>query len=403
MKITKYPAIALASLALFAACDDDDDDNPSIAPASEFVFNTPAFLNTTVDLALSDSLELSWSQPNWGFPLSANYNVEISTTGNFTTSYAEAQADESGKTVADYYALDGTNSCFHKVAGKDIDRAIVALSGWESEGDVPEKQDIYIRVTANPNTTSSTAQADFCSDLVISSQFHKLTVHPYYIALKDADPEMWSLIGACIGDGKWTNTTEGLGTSNFTMSITADGEYDKNTGKGVLVFNGYLTVDGFKIIRVRGDWTDQWGANDGTYVFQDGGSGNITVPANGFYKVTLNTALTTSDALTIEPIEATKKYDSICMAGSFNDWTDTPMTAFSTVEGVENHLWSSEIESDGTVELKFKIAGSWDTNWGGNTFPYGVGVNGGGNILVPEGSWIVTFNDVDGSYAFTSK
>ncbi|MBQ2321099.1 MAG: SusF/SusE family outer membrane protein, partial [Bacteroidales bacterium] len=290
-----------------------------------------------------------------------------------------------------------------KVAGKDIDRAIVALSGWESEGDVPEKQDIYIRVTANPNTTSSTAQADFCSDLVISSQFHKLTVHPYYIALKDADPEMWYLIGACIGDGKWTNTTEGLGTSNFTMSITADGEYDKNTGKGVLVFNGYLTVDGFKIIRVRGDWTDQWGANDGTYVFQDGGSGNITVPANGFYKVTLNTALTTSDALTIEPIEATKKYDSICMAGSFNDWTDTPMTAFSTVEGVENHLWSSEIESDGTVELKFKIAGSWDTNWGGNTFPYGVGVNGGGNILVPEGSWIVTFNDVDGSYAFTSK
>ena len=34
---------------------------------------------------------------------------------------------------------------------------------------------------------------------------------------------------------------------------------------------------------------------------------------------------------------------------------------------------------------------------------YGVGVSEGGNISVPEGSYIVTFNDVDGSYTFTAK
>ncbi len=399
MKIVKYPAIALASLALFAACDDDNDDNPSIAPATEFVFNTPSFLNTTVDLANSDSLAFSWSQPNWGFPIQVSYVVELSKSGEFTHSYTEAISDETGATVADYYELDATNSCSHKIAGKDICRAIASLSSWADNSDVPGSQDIYLRVKATPTASQPTA------DLITNSNVIKVTTHPYYIALKDADPEIWYLVGACIGDGKWNHKPEGLGVSNFPMSITADGEYDKNTGKGVIVFNGYLTPDGFKIIRVRGDWNDQWGMNDGAFVFQDGGSGNIVVAESGFYTVSLNTASTGADAVTIVPYEGAtpKLFESICMSGSFNDWGDTPMTAFSVVDGVENHLWSGEIESDGSVELKFKNAGNWDNNWGGTTFPYGVGVQGGSNIVVPAGAWIVTFNDVDGSYAFTAK
>lgn len=56
----------------------------------------------------------------------------------------------------------------------------------------------------------------------------------------------------------------------------------------------------------------------------------------------------------------------------------------------------------GGTELKFTIPG-WGTDWGGSEFPYGVGISRGGNISVPEGSYTVTFNDVDGSYAFFAK
>lgn len=80
------------------------------------------------------------------------------------------------------------------------------------------------------------------------------------------------------------------------------------------------------------------------------------------------------------------------------------MNAFNTVDGVINHLWSTTLSVPaGGTELKFKMTGSWDTNWGGTGFPYGIGVGNGSNIPVSEGEWIITFNDIDGSYAFTAK
>lgn len=399
MKYFKYPVLAIAAVACLASCDDDRDDNPVIdtntAGQVAFNLNTPSYVNTLIDLGMTDSLVISWSQPEWGFPLVANYNIQLSKDGTFTTSYAEQTADESGETVADYYQFDVTNQCLNKVAGKDVCRAIASLSSWSGEDDVPADQDIYLRVKAQPSTKTANDK------LIVYSQTIKLSTRPYYIALKDADPEMWYLIGSCIGDGKWTNTPEALGTSNFTMSIIDGGKYNSNTGKGTLTFTGYLTTDGFKIIRLRGDWTDQWGMNDGSFVFQDGGSGNIVVDANGFYTITLDTE---NNEISMAPYEGTPAvYDGISMSGDFNGWSDTEMTAFSTVEGVENHLWSATLTSPaGGTTVKFKMTGSWDTNWGGTGFPYGVGVGNGANISLPEGEWIVTFNDIDGSYAFTA-
>ncbi len=395
MNYLKYSAIALAAAGLMAACDDDNDDNPVLRSATEFVFNTPSYVNALVDLSLSDSLLLTWSQPNWGFPMSVNYTVEVSKTGEFTNSYAAAQADETGNTVADYYEMDVTNSCRQNVAGAQLCRAIAALSGWAGDADVPAEQDVYLRVTATPYAATPVAQKQIASNVV------KLSTRPFYIALSDADPELWYLIGACVGDGKWTNTPEGLGVSNFPMSIVSGASYDRNTGKGTLVFTGYVTTDGFKIVRELGSWDDQWGMSDGKFVFQDGGSGNITVESDGYYKITLDNV---KNELTMTPYDgAPTVYSTVAMAGAFNGWTHTPMTAFSAVASMEghNHLWSYTLETDVDTEVKF-TNGSWDANWGGNEFPYGVGVSGGDNIKVPAGKWLVTFNDIDGAYQFSA-
>ena len=211
---------------------------------------------------------------------------------------------------------------------------------------------------------------------------------------------MWYLIGACIGDGNWSNSTEAIGTSIYPMSVVKDYEYDPKTGKGELTFTGYLTTEGFKLIKTPGGWDDQWGMSDGNPVKNDGGSGNIVVEANGYYTVKLDTK---NDKLTIEKAEITPTvYPSICMSGDFNEWSDTPMTAVNTVEGVTNHIWSYILETPEGSNVKFKIPASWDSNWGNSAFPYGIGSLNGDNIPVAAGKYIVVFNDIDGSYTFTA-
>lgn len=107
-------------------------------------------------------------------------------------------------------------------------------------------------------------------------------------------------------------------------------------------------------------------------------------------------------------------YESICIRGSWDGWSaDKPMTLCPMVyniddNAVESHIWKTEIESDGTIEFKFKTPGDWETgtNWGGSiddVFPYGNAWNDGYNIRVPAGKWIVLFNDIDLSYALVSK
>ena len=87
----------------------------------------------------------------------------------------------------------------------------------------------------------------------------------------------------------------------YPMSIVPDGAYDKN-GLGDITTIAYLTTKGFKLVQIPGMWDLQWGQGDswGSYKYCDGGSANITPPADGYYTINLNTA---SNVLEIEPYE----------------------------------------------------------------------------------------------------
>jgi hypothetical protein len=65
-------------------------------------------------------------------------------------------------------------------------------------------------------------------------------------------------------------------------------------------------------------------------------------------------------------------------------------------------VWTYDIDSDGSVELKFLVDG-WSPNWGAEGFPYGYGALNGANIPVGEGSYTIVFNDITGYYYFYSK
>lgn len=387
--------LGLAVMA-FAACDKDIDSNPTLQTPETFKLNTPAYSQQLIDLENSSSLDFTWSQPDYGIPLSCEYGLQFSIDGNFTTSVDEAEADESGTLVADYWqSATAYSTPSGSVAAADLAKGLMQIKKWE-DGSVPSELTVMVRAFSDVN-----------NDTVYSNTV-PINVAPYYVELTDAEIEMWYLIGACIGDGKWTNSPSAIGTSIYPMSIDAGCEYDKKTGKGKLTFTGYLTTDGFKLVHtLDSSWPDQWGQGDafGTFVKNDGGSSNITVPENGYYTITLDTD---KDELTIAAADITPTvYDMICITGAFagDDWPNVDMTPVNTVASMagHNHIWSYTLDTtSGDTTAKFKIADSWATNWGADTFPYGVGVNDGANIPVTAGKYIVTFNDIDGSYAFTA-
>ena len=394
--IFKSSLLLLCSICLFAACADDNDSNPTLVVPSTFQLNMPAYATETIDLASTSGLAFTWSQPDYGgFPVAAQYQMQVSLNNSFTTSVAEADADESGATIADYVALDQIyNGCTGSVDAAQLAKGLEQIAHWE-ENEVPTTQAIYARLAA-----------DYANSVVYSNVV-TLNVNPYYVELKDAAPIMWYLVGGNILDGAWSNNP---GVSSLPMFVQSDFAYDKATGAGEITYLNYFSTDGWKIQPQDFNWDlgfmSSGEANKAVFRNKQDDKGNIWVDPAGYYLVTVNTANNTCSI--VQQDIAPKVYDQICMAGSFNGWADADMTP-ANKEG-ENHVWAYvlEVPEGETVQMKFKIAGSWDANWGygsedGEVNVCGKGTNGGKNIGVAEGTWVIVFNDITGEFSIIKK
>ena len=406
-------ALLVGITSLFASCSDDNDSNPTLIQPTEFALNTPAYANATVDLEQSTGLDLTWSQPKYtadNAPIGVTYEVQVSPTNSFTVSTDEAAADESGEKVADYGVLSHTTQlCNTSASAEEIDKALVKILKWK-DGSVPATQEVYVRVNAFIQEGVSRLNP-------IASNSVKLTVIPYYIELKDAVPTMWYLVGNMFG-AKWAGD-KSIGVDALPMFLKPNFSYDKKTGAGEIEYTNYfLTGDyndkaecdgaGFKIMPSSFNWDYSMnadGATKGTIINRNGGSdgGHIVAPEAGYYTITINTADNTAK---MEKYEGdVNNYGTIQIAGSFNEWADTPMLPYNT-EGVENHAWYyvMDVAAGETVQFKFKIAGSWDTSWGygaadGAINMYGKCDAGGKNLGLEEGKYVISFNDITGSFS----
>ncbi|WP_295423514.1 SusE domain-containing protein [uncultured Prevotella sp.] len=412
-------ALLFGIISLFASCSDDNDSNPTLIQPKEFTLNTPEYINSTIDLEKSTGLELTWSQPKYtadNAPINATYEVQVSPTNTFTVSTDEAAADESGEKVPDYAALSNTTEkCNVSASAEEIDKALVKILKW-TEGNVPATQEVYVRVNAFVQEGTSRLNP-------VASNSVKLNVKPYYIELKDAVPTMWYLVGNMFG-AKWAGT-KSIGVDALPMFLKPNFSYDKKTGAGEIEYTNYfLTGDyndkaecdgaGFKILPSDFNWdysmnailNNEISAKKGTIENRNGGSdgGHIVASEAGYYTITINTADNTAK---MEKYEGNvTNYGTIQIATSLDDFaSDTPMLPYNT-EGVENHAWYyvMDVPAGQTVSFKFKIAGSWDTNWGygaadGAINMYGKCEANGHNIGLAEGKYCISFNDITGSFS----
>lgn len=380
----------LLSMALvFTACEDDRDSNPTLVQPTSFTLNNP--VNTLVNLAASTGIPFAWSQPDFGgWPAACEYQLEVSPTNEWTVSTADADADTTGTVVANYATIKTVYaSCSGNMLTEELNKALNKIAKWE-EGNVPEKQTVYVRCSA------VTAGAQKVYSNVVS-----LDVNPYYVDVSTEvsdEIQLWYLIGACIGDGSWSIGGD-VGVAMIPMyPVYKD---DGSVVPGEIQYVGYFPADqGFKLIQVPGSWEAQWGQGDAGYVKNDGGSSDIKLPADGYYMIHLNTA---TDELTIEPyVLAVGVYNQIAMPGNYQGW-DTGsdlMNPMSTLDNVENHDWYLKSVTYEETTLKFAADNSWDVNWGGKGFPNGLGTQGGPDIAVPAGTYNVYFNDILGTYNF---
>ena len=394
-KINVLAGLMIGFTALFAtSCSDDLDHNPTLKKPTTFVLNTPGYSSTTVNLAVTDSLGLSWSQPDYGFPAAAHYEMQVSTADNWTISEAKAATDESGVTKPTFVSVGMiSTTCKAKMAAGDLAKGLQKIERW-AQNAVPSTQKVYARVAAI-----------YSGDTIYSNAVN-FDVVPYYVELRDAAPINWYLVGSCIGDGSWGNTEANVGVSLVSLYMIEGETYDKVTGEGKISYTDYFPAGGqFKLILTPGSWDTQIAYNDFTDIasnsaFATNSDGNVVVNTAGFYTITVDTKTRKAK---IEAYTGTPTvYANIFLAGDYNSWNTAadPMTAISTYAGAQNHNWKKNVTFPADGGFKFTDASTW---WGAKSFPYGTANTTAGNGACKAGKYDVFFNDITGQFCFVAK
>ena len=409
-------ALLISIISLFASCSDDNDSNPTLIQPTEFKLNTPEYANGFIDLEKSKELNFTWSQPKYtadNAPLNVTYEIQVSPKNSFTVSADEAANDESGEKVADYDILSPTTQyCNATITAEEIDKSLVRVLKFK-ENEVPAEQEVSIRINAYIVEGNKRLNP-------ITSNTVTFKAKPYFVELKDATPIMWYLVGNMFG-GKWGDNKESIGVENLPMFMKPNFRYDKKTGTGEIEYTNFFLTDefnekaesavaGFKILPSSFKWDysmDGGGKLKDNIAYRgstNSDGGHILAGADGYYTITLNTANNTATMVKYEG--NVTNYGTIQIATSLDDFaSDTPMLPYNT-EGVENHAWYyvMEVPAGQTVSFKFKIAGSWDTNWGygaedGAVNMYGKCEANGHNIGLTEGKYCISFNDITGAFS----
>lgn len=161
--IIKSALLVVMSLTLMTACSDDNDSNPSIQTPTEFKLNTPALVNTPIDLANSSKIMLTCSQPNYGYTASVQYTVQVATDENMTDAVELSETSTSAKVAIDAASLASALTNIYVEKGK-------------TEADFPMDVKAYFRLKANIVTSNGNVVegTEILSNVVSLNNIHLL-------------------------------------------------------------------------------------------------------------------------------------------------------------------------------------------------------------------------------------
>mgnify|MGYP002623520538 CR=1 FL=1 len=327
-KIIKSAMLLLCGAVLFTACSDDNDSNPTLLQPTTFTLNTPSYSSVLIDLARSTGIPFTWSQPDYGFPVEAEYQLQASKDGNFTVNLSDV--DEEHYTDANYVTLKAYyNTPEGSLDPVALNNAINQMNGWDEDNPAPESAPVYVRATA---TTKGAP--------VIYSNVVAINVSPT-MEVVITYPEFIYEIG---NESEWK-------VAYPMRSPNLDGLYQS-----------YNYLDGgFKFKPNADNWDGDWGQDpNGTYgsLVVDGeedcnktdGSFQDKLLDPGFYQIDVNI---------IEMTWSVTAVKQVSIIGDFNGWSDDVDMTYNVEEG----CWiGNATVTDGG--LKFRMNHDWTVSWG---------------------------------------
>ena len=244
---------------LFTACDSDRDDNPTLGPnhtANTFVVNTSAVADQYIQLSPDNTVNLTWTQPNYGVNTVVNYSVEVGMNGTWEpleTNYI---------------------SCNVQLSGEEIAKAICKIDGFKTEDDyVPMGfRQVDFRVTAKILTTAS----DVIPGTTITSNVVSFNHMAAYCNIPTKGT-LW-VIGSCCG---WPEPSAG------NKETLVDGNwFIMETEIGSKIYKGTVTMpEGDLTFRFYGKLTG-WDGGD-SYGFQKDDTATEFTFTDGVFKNTI--------------------------------------------------------------------------------------------------------------------
>jgi hypothetical protein len=323
--------------AFFTACE--DVDMVQINPTA----NTIVSLSTNnvvlaEDNATDNAVTVSWTLPDFNFDAAPSYTIMIDVNGG---DFMTAQLISAGSD----YSYDFTVA--------DLNNKLLSL------GLSPNEEAV---VDFKVKTTLSSYQE-------MLSESVSLTVTPYSSIL-DLSTNI-GVVGSATPGG-WGNTD--IPDLPFYTTATAD------------VYVAYVTLgDGEIKFRKDNLWTENYGDTGADGTLEANGD-NIPVSA-GSYMITLNMSNLT---YTIEPFTwglvgsaTTNGWDGPDMMLNYNSFGDDWRTVVSLNDG----------------EVKFRFNNDWGLNYG-DSGADGSLEDGGDNIAISAGNYLVVFNPITLTYSF---
>ncbi|RIV45406.1 SusE domain-containing protein [Flagellimonas pelagia] len=442
----------VTALAFFTACENDDHvPEFTLQAASENV----AFQNTflaeyllSTETANNIAERFVWNQVDFGVQTQISYQLEGSISENFD---AEPDYQYDSGTLSETNASVTIKNLLAMAAGLGLDDDPATTDG---DGNPNNTGTVYFKVTAFVGSGEGTDAVSTTSDVeqltitlveksdeggsgiqisswgVVGSGYNDWGafedapfyttgtdgVYVAYVNLLDGEIKFrenndWTNNFGDTGadgtlDAGGDNIVVTAGDYKITMDLN-DSTYAIEAYSWGVVGSGYndwggagpdakffydYTTDTFKVgvklidgeikFRLNNDWGTNYGDSgaDGTL---DNGGDNIAVTA-GFYAITLdfNTGTYTMEEASIWGV----------VGSGYNDWGATPDFLFTEVNP---GIWIAENVELIDGEIKFRINEDWTVNYG-DTGVDGTLDDGGDNIVVTAGTYIITLNLTEG-------
>lgn len=267
--IIKSALLLVLGLGVFTACNDDNDDNPVVKSPTTFVLNESPLAASPIDLENSNTIQLTCSQPDYGFPASTTYTVEVSLNADMSAA-AEVAKATTAKIDVDASVLASTLTTLQVEAGK-------------TEADFPMTIPAYFRVKAAMTTKEGAVieGTEILSNIItFQNLILKFSLPPV------TTPETLYVVGQFCG-WDWNKSVE-MAPVNGATNIFWHLVYIDGSG---VKFNNAKSWDGgekgFAHINISGDLAGE---------IIDGG-GNIASSNPGWYLMIITTSVQGRDVI----------------------------------------------------------------------------------------------------------